>query len=272
MNDTAKKRVWAAAVVLLFALLMLNEVRITHAASAEGSLAAKYWILRAQIWVAALGTLAVYSFLIRDNFFYQSFEHALLGCATGMGCAITIQDVLWTKWAIPMWGGFKGLAGAGYSSAALGGALLLIPGLIGLLWYFQFSKRHYWLSRIPLCIGLGAGAGMAFKNVLNQLLPQISGTFKPLWVGEGIVRDATVMGRVGMSAENLIFVLGTISVLSYFFFAFGRSKYGVRAPAKLGRWYLMLSLGAFFGNTFMSRLSGLIERFGFLFSEWLKIT
>ena len=92
---------------------------------------------------------------------------------------------------------------------------------------------------------------MAFKNVLNQLLPQVTGTFKPLWVGESIVRDATTLGRAAMSAENL---------------------YGVRAPAKLGRWYLMLSLGAFFGNTFMSRLSGLIERFGFLFSEWLKVT
>jgi MFS family permease len=214
----------------------------------------------------------VYSFLVRDNFFYQAFEHALLGCATGMGCAITIQDVLWTKWAIPMWDGFRGLATAGASSAALGGALLLIPGLIGVLWYFQFSKRYYWLSRIPLCIGLGAGAGMAFKNVLNQLLPQVTGTFKPLWVGESIVRDATTLARIGMSVENLIFVLGTISVLTYFFFAFGRSKYGVRAPAQLGRWYLMLSLGAFFGNTFMSRLSGLIERFGFLFSEWLKLT
>jgi hypothetical protein len=171
-----------------------------------------------------------------------------------------------------MWDGFRGLATAGASSAALGGALLLIPGLIGVLWYFQFSKRYYWLSRIPLCIGLGAGAGMAFKNVLNQLLPQVTGTFKPLWVGESIVRDATTLARIGMSVENLIFVLGTISVLTYFFFAFGRSKYGVRAPAQLGRWYLMLSLGAFFGNTFMSRLSGLIERFGFLFSEWLKLT
>ena len=104
------------------------------------------------------------------------------------------------------------------------------------------------------------------------MIPQITGTFKPLWVGRGIVRDATLMERATASLENLIFVVGVISVLSYFFFAFGRRKYGIRAPAKLGRWYLMLSLGAFFGNPFMSRLSALIERFQFLFSEWLRLT
>ena len=190
----------------------------------------------------------------------------------GMGVTIVVMDILVSKWVAPMYAAFGNLFTKGPSSEAVADSLLLIPGVIGMLWFFQLTKRLNWLSRIPLCIGLGVGAGMGFKNIFNTMIPQITGTFKPLWVGPGIVRDATLMERAAASLENLIFVVGVISVLSYFFFAFGRRKYGIRAPAKLGRWYLMLSLGAFFGNTFMSRLSALIERFQFLFSEWLRLT
>jgi hypothetical protein len=269
MNVQTRQRLWGVGVAGALALLLGNEFRLAQGAPAAD---AAYWLLRVQVCVAALGTLAVYSFLMRDNPFYQAFEHALLGCATGMGCAIGIQDVLVSKWWLPMCAGLRAWFGGGPSAGAPMDALLLLPGIIGLLWYFQFSRRLTWLSRIPLCVGLGAGAGMAFKGIFNSLMPQITGTFKPLWPGPHILRDASVIERAAAGFENLVFVLGTVSVLSYFFFAFGRSRLSVRAPAQLGRWYLMLSLGAFFGNTFMSRLSALIERFHFLFAEWLRIT
>lgn len=267
MNSTTKKLVWIGGSSLLLALLFWNENRTMPL-----QIGNYYYLTRAQIWLGAIGTLAAYSFLIHDNPVYQGFEHAFMGAALGLGITTTLRDVLVSQWWTPMATGFKMLISKGPSAEAMTGTLLVVPAIIGLLWYFQFSKRYVWLSRIPLCIGLGVGAGMGFKNIFNTLMPQITGTFKPLWVGETIVRDASTAERVAMSAENLIFVVGTISVISYFFFAFGKSKYGIRAPAKLGRWYLMLSLGAFFGNTFMSRLSALIERFQFLFSEWLRLT
>lgn len=270
MNGQWKRWLWLAGSILLLGLLFWNEGRFSPAAA--GQAANLYWMKRLQIWVAAVGTLAVYSFLIRDNTLYQGFTHAFIGAALGMGIPITIQDVLISKWWTPMIAGFKEVMASGFTPTAVTGVLLVIPGIIGLLWYFQLTKRYRWLSLIPMCIGLGVGAGMGFKNIFNTMIPQITGTFKTLWVGPTIVRDATTAQRVAMSAENLIFVLGTISVLSYFFFAFGRRKISVRSPARLGRWYLMLALGAFFGNTFMSRLSALIERFQFLFSEWLRVT
>lgn len=267
MNVNWKRWSWIGGSLLLLAVLLWNEYRTTPELFGD-----YYFLTRLQVWIAAIGTLAVYSFLVRDNSVYQGFEHAFMGAAIGWGIAVTLRDVLVSKWWVPMVDGMGKLLTKGPSAEAITGTLLLVPAVIGLLWYFQFSKRYNWLSRIPLCIGLGVGAGMGFKNFFNSLMPQITGTFKPLWVGETIVRDATTAERVAMSAENLIFVVGTISVISYFFFAFGKSKYSIRAPAKLGRWYLMLSFGAFFGNTFMTRLSALIERFQFLFSEWLRVT
>jgi len=269
MTHTQKTWIWGGVVTVALALLLGNEFRLAPGAGIDG---APHWALRAQIWVAALGTLAVYSFLFSDNPFYKAFEHALLGCATGMVCAIGIHDVLISKWWMPMTTSLRAWSHGTLATGDVSNILLLIPGAIGLLWYFQFSKRYSWLSRIPLCVGLGAGAGMAFKGIFNSLLPQITGTFKTLWPGPGILRDASTFTRAAVGFENLVFVLGTVSVLSYFFFAFGRSRISVRSPAQLGRWYLMLSLGAFFGNTFMSRLSALTERFHFLFTEWLRFT
>ena len=264
------RKLLAAISAGVLVALVLNEYRISSALLGEGTALGGLVLNRSMIWVGALSTLAVYSFLIRDNPFYQAFEHALLGCATGMSSAIIVQDVLISKWWAPMSAGFAALARNGFTLAALGGALMLLPGLLGLMWYFQYSRRHFWVSRIPVCIGLGAGAGLGVKGLFNTLLPQITGSFKTLWPGAEFVRDASFWDRFAVGAENLIYVVGTVSVLTYFFFAFGRKHWGIRAPAKLGRWYLMLSLGAFFGNTFMSRLSALIERIHFLFSEWLR--
>ncbi len=270
MNPRRRHLLLVASGITLALVLGLNEARIVGGLLREAVPFTGILFERGMVWVGALGTLAVYSFLIRENPFYRAFEYALLGCATGMSIAIALQDGLIVRWWLPMREGFSLLVNEGVSPAALGGVALLIPGVVGLLWYFQFSKRYFWLSRIPMVIGLGAGAGLAIKDQFNRILPQISGSAKTLWPGEAIWPGATVWQRAAIGAENLIFVVGTISVLAYFFFTIGGKSVAVRGPARLGRWYLMLSLGAFFGNTFMSRLSALIERFHFLFAEWLQ--
>ena len=272
MNNSKKIFIAILAVIVLF--LIYNEIRITNdparlVPDVEADI--PYSLYRLQIWIAAAGVLAVYSFVFKENPFFRLFEHALLGCATGYGCAIVTKQQIVEKWFIPIKTAFAQWASNGFSAEVAGGVFLIIPGIIGLLWYFQFSKKYFWISRIAMCIGLGAGAGLAFKDSFNQLIPQITGTFKSLWPGNYIVRDITNWQRAALGFENLIFVLGTASVLIYFFFAFSRKHLHVRVPAKLGRWYLMVTLGAFFGNTFMTRLSALIERVHFLVAEWLQL-
>lgn len=262
-----RKWLFIAVAIVIAGLLIINEFRIAAQLKGEvtGSLTMQMLIVQRIVsWIAALGTLAVYSFLFKDNAFYQGFEFALLGCATGMGAAIVCTDVLVSKWWKPMM--------AGFSSGQISGMALLLPGLLGLLWYFQFSKKSFWLSRIPMVIGLGAGAGLSVKDVFNSLVPQITGSFKTLWPGDLILPGAGSWERAAMGFENLVYVVGTITVLMYFFFAFGRKSGQGGVTSKIGRWYLMLALGVFFGNTFMSRLSALIERIHFLFSEWLRLS
>ncbi|MGB9620785.1 MAG: hypothetical protein ACPL7K_10255, partial [Armatimonadota bacterium] len=45
----------------------------------------------------------------------------------------------------------------------------------------------------------------------------------------------------------------------------------VRGSAKAGRWLLMISFGAFFGNTVMTRMAVFLERLQFLVGDWSPI-
>lgn len=265
MTTATRRALFGLILCALLAALAVNEWRIFQHGNYD-------WYQRLQQWIAAVCTLAIYSFLYRENAFYRTFEHALLGCAAGMGCAVILRQQLVEQWLLPMLAAFKAWLTTGMNPDVLSGVLLIIPGIVGLLWYFQYSKRYFWISRITFCITLGAGVGLGFKDMFNQLLPQITESFKPLWVGEGITRHLSLAQRLSLSFENLVFVLGTLSVLVYFFFVFDRRHLIVKAPAQLGRWYLMIALGAFFGNTFMTRLSALIERIHFLCAEWLRLS
>jgi len=65
-------------------------------------------------------------------------------------------------------------------------------------------------------------------------------------------------------------VIGTFSGLIYFFFS-KEHKGAFGGLAKLGIWFLMLSFGASFGYTVMSRMSLLIGRMDYLLGTWLGL-
>ena len=65
-------------------------------------------------------------------------------------------------------------------------------------------------------------------------------------------------------------VVGVVCTLVFFFFS-TEHKGALGGAAKLGIWYLMVSFGAAYGFTVMSRISLLIGRFQFLLDNWLGI-
>lgn len=55
------------------------------------------------IWAGAIGTLAVYSFLYRENVVYRLVKHFYLRLAVGYGMFLVMTQILVPKWWIPMW-------------------------------------------------------------------------------------------------------------------------------------------------------------------------
>lgn len=196
--------------------------------------------------IAGLLTLAIYTFLYKDNPVYRAAESLLIGLAMGYVLVIYWETAFMDRIFVPLFAQ-KELA-------------VLIPSVLGLLMFSRFNRKYSWLSRIPMALMIGAGAGVAIPAMLYaRTLKQVSASVVPL-IGEN--------GQINF--EALVVVIGLLSTLSYFYFS--REHKGILGKsAKLGTYFLMLFFGATFGYTVMSRMSTFIGRIDFLLSDFLHI-
>ena len=216
------------------------------------------------IWVAALLTLCIFSFLYKDNPFYKFAEHLFVGVSAGYYIVLNF----WTVIHPNMWEPFvKSMGGAGVNAARTGmfaaelgdyRAWLAIPGILGLLLFTRLFGKIGWMSRWSLAVIIGAYAGIKTTGFAQgDFVAQVQGSLIPLWTG-----------NVGTSANAVIFVVGLITSLLFFFYS-REHKGALGVASKLGIFFLMVSFGAGYGYTVMSRVSLLIGRFLFLLEDWL---
>ncbi len=210
------------------------------------------------VWLGAIATLAIFSFLFRENRVYRFAEHTLLGLGIGFGIAATITDIIIPKWWNPL---TQGLRGHHYGIVALA----IVEVLLGLFWYGLYHRKTVWLSRIVMGLSIGAGAGLAFKAEINDKLPQIIASFKSPYV------PAAEVTAFNNPISNTVFIAVMLSVLSYFFFSVEQRHPVLRAGSRIGRVFLMLTFGVFFSNAIMTRMSVFIERVWFLLTQWLRM-
>lgn len=220
----------------------------------------------ASVLVGGVATLAIFSFLIKENRFYRLFEHLFIGIAAGLGPMLLIRDFLWPNILEPMLGLTivtypDGTVSEPYQPLYL---LYLVPMMFGCLYYFIYSQRYAWVAKIVIGFTLGASGAVAIRGFFSEAVPQIAGSFKPL----------VVFNEAGFSLlesfNNILFVATLLLVLNYFFFTFGRERSAQGKVAPLGRPLLMVCFGAFFGSTVMARLALLVERVQFIVGDWLS--
>lgn len=189
--------------------------------------------------VGAFFTLCIFSFLYKDNPFYQMAEQLLVGISLGYGLVFTYERLfvpyVWQPIVLKhdYW--------------------LIFPAIMGMLYLFRFSRKLGWLSRYPIAfsmmsIGMGVPMGI-HASILVQM------------------RQA----MVPIETLNLFLIfLGTVAVLLYFFFSKAHSgTYG--KFVNIGKWYMMIGFGASFGMTVMARISLLIGRIQFLVNDVLGL-
>jgi hypothetical protein len=212
------------------------------------------------IWVAALLTLCIFSFLYRDNPLYKFAEHLFVGVSAGYYIVLNFWTVIVTNLYDPLRTMF--VQHQAPLAAQLGDyrAWLFIPGVFGVLLFTRLFGRIGWLSRWALAVIIGTYAGLKTTGFAQgDLVAQAQATLKPLWTG-----------NVATSLSAIVFTVGVITSLLFFFFS--REHKGVLgAASRLGVWFLMVSFGAGYGYTVMSRISLLIGRFQFLLYDWLGI-
>jgi hypothetical protein len=199
------------------------------------------------IWVAALLTLAIYSFLYKDNPFYKFAEHLLVGISVGFLIVIAYKDTVVPKVLDPLF--------------VHGNWLTIVPVALGLLMFARFSKKQAWLSRPALALYIGFGAGVSIPaNMQSYILAQMKATISPF----------TQAGTFGDVLNALIVLVGLITTLFYFYFS-KKHEGGFGILARIGIYFLMIFFGATFGFTVMARISLLIGRTTFLLRDWLHL-
>ena len=213
------------------------------------------------IWLAAILTLAIYSFLYRDNPIYRFAESLLIGISVGFLLVTTFDTTLIPKAFEPVGGGFISIFESGGFGSIFTFLWLLLPVVLGLLMFARFATRFAWISRIALALYIGFGAGASIPaNMQSYILSQVDATIRPF----------LHIGSFWTLLNALIILVGLISTLFYFFFS-KEHKGAFGAVTKVGTYYLMIFFGATFGYTVMARISLLIGRLTFLLRDWLGL-
>ncbi|MDN3513286.1 MAG: hypothetical protein NG747_02665 [Candidatus Brocadia sp.] len=202
-------------------------------------------------------TLAIYSFLYKDNPAFKIVENLYVGVALGYTIIITwynfLKPDLYEPLIVPI-----------FSRAVTKAPqyALICPSLLGIFMLLRFSKKLSWLSRWTFAFVVGLGAGVSIPRVISAfILEQIKPSLHPVFFG-----GETIL----TSINTLLIMLGVISVLIYFIFSV-EHKGAIGKVSVIGIWFLMISFGASFGYTVMGRLSLLIGRMMFLLRDWLGI-
>lgn len=237
-----------------------------------------FFAVKAALVVVA--TIGLYSVLWKENKFYRFWEHVFLGLAGGWAIVALWVETLKPNW----WDNMAGLAAEGTDAGKPGywAWMFLLP--IGLCGYAVFTKKHAWMSRVPVGVILGIWSVQQLQNFWNTYGPQIEDSVSSIW--PTTTSSFAVPSKIGLSqAEmqlidstiypsqaitNLIALITVLSVLSYFIFSIDFKSKFLMGSSKLGRYLLMVGFGAIFGNTVMMRFSLLIDRMYYICIEVLK--
>ncbi len=192
-----------------------------------------------EVWIAALLTLGILSFLYKDNPFYKVSESIFIGVSAAYWFVYMIYNVIKPNLIVNL---------------RMGQWWYAFAGILGIMMLLRLVPKIGWLSRWAVAFMIGTGAGLNFIVYLqSNVMKQIKGTLVPL-----------------NSIGNIVMIVGVVTGLIYFFFS-AEHKGLFGGAAKVGIWFIMVSFGASFGYTVMARISLLIGRMHFLFSDWLRL-
>ena len=194
-----------------------------------------------QITIAALATLGCITFLFwKDNPIFTFLEHVSLA-----GSAAYIVGNTYHRYIVPT---------VRDDIIGNGELIWILPCILGLLIYFKYSSSLGWVARYPMSFWVGYGAGWTLADRIAPMLTQVRASFFNI-----------------NSLDTFIVFLAFVTGLLYFVFTIKREN-SVMAPiTSIGRYGILIALGASFGSTALYRFNLFVGRSMFVMFDWLKL-
>ncbi len=209
------------------------------------------------VWVGAILTLLVFSYLLRDTFLFRIAQAIFVGVAVGYATTAAVYLVLLPRLVFPLVADF---ATNWY---------LLVPLFLGLLLLLKARASWAPFGNLPVAFLFGVGSALAIGGALTgTLIPQLAAT----------VVSLSPFQNLDTWISNLLLIVGTIGAFLSFRFMTGPRRPAARVVENIGRgwgyvgrWFILVAFGAIFASTAVSRVSILIGRVYFLLHDWLQV-
>ncbi len=226
------------------------------------------------ITLAAFCSLAIFSFLYKDNPYYKFAEHLFVGISAAYWMCVGFWSTFVGNFIPKVSRTLSDFFEVPFKSFDI---FYFIPLILGILLLLRLSNKYGWLSRWSLAFIVGTTAGLNLIRYLrSDFISQVSNTFVPLvvdWKGiDAFFSDFSLAanGQFIMILGNWVVFIGVFCGLVYFFFS-KEHKGFFGTASRVGVWVLMITFGASFGYTVMGRVSLLVGRLTFLFGDWLGL-
>jgi hypothetical protein len=211
--------------------------------------------------IAAILTFMVWSYLLGDNPAFRIAEHLFVGIAVGYAVLVA-----WFSVVQPA------LSGVVVSQSP---ALAAVPLVLCLLLMAKVRPAWSGVGNIAVAFLVGVGAALAVGGALfGTLGPQVAATAS-LSLDPADYGDTQPALASPFLWQNLAVLVGTVG--TFFYFTFNTQPQGplggfretfTRFWSGIGRWVIMMMLGALFANTVTSRIALLIGRVQWLLSAF----
>ena len=199
------------------------------------------------VWFGGIITLCVLSFLYKETQVYRFAEYTYIAVAVGNSFVLGVYSLRSQIWGPIM----------------KGNIITIIIFLFSLLILTQPFVRFNWMALLPnaMLIGIGIGVSM-YGSIGSDIISLIQST----------IRDG-VISTPAATLTGYFSIIGTVSVLFYFFFTVKRTELrgGVNTLSRLGRYYMMITFGAVFANVTLSRATLFFSRLIYILQTWLGV-
>jgi len=201
-------------------------------------------------------TLMVFSYLIGDNPLFRIATYLFIGVSSGYAATVIVHYVLIPRLAL-------------FQSNDLNQLILaVIPLLLGVSLLAKLSPRISWIGNFAMAVLVGVGAAVAIGGaLLGTLMPQVGaaiGTFDVSSAGSGL-------GVASKLLQGIVMLGGTVFTLASFHFSAARAADGtpkrnpiIEGIGWVGRLFIATTLGVLFAGVYVSALTAMIERWGFV--------